>query len=82
METDKKILDIKIIDACGRADLKNSAAILVENGYEEGELTQEGRFSWMAIDGAPGWADWWYEISIVELPDKPLDRLFPPRVKN
>jgi hypothetical protein len=65
-----------IVDACGTPELQQRLAILEQNGYESGELKKEGQYNVRRIDGAAGWADWYYEIKVWEIPQTPVKPLF------
>lgn len=50
---------------------------LLEHGYREvgGVPSQPGEFCVVGSDVAPGWAEYWYDLDVYELPEQPLGQL-------
>jgi hypothetical protein len=50
---------------------------LTEHGYHEvtEAPVEPGQFKVMGRDVAPGWVEYWYDLDVYELPDRPLREL-------
>lgn len=62
---------------CGTLALEVVEAVLREAGYRrvEGRVREPGEFRSDRTDPAPGWADWMYEVEMVELPEVPMQEI-------
>lgn len=65
-------MSIETFDICGTAALDQVEAYLRTQGYVPGPCHNPGEFTAHPSDGAPGWADWMYEMSISLLPGHSL----------
>lgn len=60
------------LDVCGTPSLRRIQGILHALGYREAHpIASPGDYSYIHTDGAPGWQDWMYEVTLAELPDHP-----------
>ena len=57
---------IQHFDVIGQATLSQVESRLRERGYRptDGQLVGPGLYSWYHSDGAPGWSDWTYTVSV------------------
>lgn len=68
---------IEVVDACGQAELSRMEHRLTTRGYTlvDGKLVA-GTYTWHPSDGAPGWQEWMYEITIALKEGDELSDLF------
>lgn len=61
-------------DVCGTPALGRIESLLRERGYRPiaGRPRAPGDYSVQHGDAAPGWADWMYEVEVIERPEHPI----------
>ena len=72
-----KSLQAEWFEVCGSAQMARVQKKLEAAGYKlvYTPLTEPGQFTYRNSDAAPGWADWMFEVHLIELPDHPLSAL-------